>query len=232
MTLCISSTLFCLLSLWVFSFRAGSEASSSSTVTSQRSNLECNSSNCRHSRSMSSSWVCLCRMLDLTWSQYSWSLSAENINTFFMIFLCHKCFGEFEFMQTSEINFDDIILNKEAINILNIKHYRKCFYIVLPWIWKNNGVHINDMQFMQATNWASSWDYGTYHIGDQQRRTGEPAHLRCLPRAFAVRTWSMEVDEGSDQKSDILPHWMAAHPCLKNVFTEDKKYHNFMRRLN
>ena len=34
----------------------------------------------------------------------------------------------------------------------------------------------------------------------------------------------MEVDEGSDQKSDILPHWMAAHVRLKNEFTEDEKY--------
>ena len=42
---------------------------------------------------------------------------------------------------------------------------------------------------------------------------------------------SMEVDEGSDQKSDILSHWMAAHACLKNDFMEDEKYHNLMRWL-
>ena len=29
-----------------------------------------------------------------------------------------------------------------------------------------------------------------------------------------------------DQKSDILPHWMAAHACLKNEYMEDKKSHN------
>ena len=39
--------------------------------------------------------------------------------------------------------------------------------------------------------WANSWDYGTYHIGDQSQ-----SH-RCL------HTWSLEVDERSDQKSDI-----------------------------
>ena len=38
----------------------------------------------------------------------------------------------------------------------------------------------------------------------------------------------MEVDERSDQKSDIYRHWMAAHACLKNEFTEDEKYHNLM----
>ena len=34
--------------------------------------------------------------------------------------------------------------------------------------------------------------------------------------------WSMEVDKGSDQKSDIYPHWMAGHAHLKNEFTETK----------
>ena len=39
----------------------------------------------------------------------------------------------------------------------------------------------------------------------------------------------MEVDEESGQKSDIQPHWMAAHARLKNEFTEDEKYCNLMR---
>ena len=41
----------------------------------------------------------------------------------------------------------------------------------------------------------------------------------------------MEVDKGSDQKSDIYPHWMAAHVRLKNVFTEDEKNHNLVSLL-
>ena len=41
----------------------------------------------------------------------------------------------------------------------------------------------------------------------------------------------MEVDEGSDQKSDIQPHWMAVHARLKNEFTEDEKCHNLKRWL-
>ena len=42
------------------------------------------------------------------------------------------------------------------------------------------------------------------------------------PSLFAH--FSMEADEGSDQKSDIWPYWMAAaHACLKNEFMEDKK---------
>ena len=45
-------------------------------------------------------------------------------------------------------------------------------------------------------------------------------------------TRSMEVDEGSDQKSDIKPNWMAAHVCLKNEFTEDEKYQNLITWLN
>ena len=41
----------------------------------------------------------------------------------------------------------------------------------------------------------------------------------------------MEVEEESGQKSAILPHWMAAHACLKNGFTEDEKYHNLMAHV-
>ena len=48
---------------------------------------------------------------------------------------------------------------------------------------------------------------------------------------FCSHTLSMKVDERSDQKSDIKPHWMAAHACLKNAFMEDEKYHNLMTWL-
>ena len=41
----------------------------------------------------------------------------------------------------------------------------------------------------------------------------------------------MEVDEGSDQKSDIKLHWLAAHARLKIEFT-DVKCHNVMTWLN
>ena len=41
----------------------------------------------------------------------------------------------------------------------------------------------------------------------------------------------MEVDEGSDQKSDSEPHWMAEHARLKNEFTEDTKCKNLMSWL-
>ena len=42
----------------------------------------------------------------------------------------------------------------------------------------------------------------------------------------------MEVDKGSNQKSDILPHWMAAHARLKNEFKEDEKCHYLISWLN
>ena len=32
-------------------------------------------------------------------------------------------------------------------------------------------------------------------------------------------------------RQKIWPHWMAAHACLKNEFTEDEKCHNLMRWL-
>ena len=39
----------------------------------------------------------------------------------------------------------------------------------------------------------------------------------------------MKEDEGSDETSDIYPHWIAAFSRLKNGFTEDEKYDNLMR---
>ena len=64
-------------------------------------------------------------------------------------------------------------------------------------------------------------------------------HVSRLSRQFRIAAYPvrllfahikrMEVDEGSDQKSVIYLHWMAAHLRLKNEFTEDEKYHNFMR---
>ena len=50
--------------------------------------------------------------------------------------------------------------------------------------------------------WASSWDYGTYHIGNQQRRRRACAFAQSRQSLSCLHTWSMEVDERSDQKSD------------------------------
>ena len=52
-------------------------------------------------------------------------------------------------------------------------------------------------------NWASSLDYGTYHIGDQRRLRRACASAQSHQSLRCSHTWSMEVDEGSDQKSDI-----------------------------
>ena len=50
---------------------------------------------------------------------------------------------------------------------------------------------------------ASSWDYGTYHTGNQQRLRRACTSAQSRQSLRCVHTWSMEVDEGSDQKSDI-----------------------------
>ena len=46
-------------------------------------------------------------------------------------------------------------------------------------------------------NWASSWDYGTYHIGDQRRLRRTCAsgqlHLCSLARVFAVHTHEVQT---------------------------------------
>ena len=57
------------------------------------------------------------------------------------------------------------------------------------------------------------------------------SHGRPAKTQASLRIWSMEVDEGCDQKSDIKPHWMAAHVRLKNEFKEDEKCGNLMSWL-
>ena len=64
------------------------------------------------------------------------------------------------------------------------------------------------------------------HIGDQRRLRRACASAQSHQSLRCSHTWGMEVDEGSDQTSDIQPHWMAAYARLKNEFTEDEKYHN------
>ena len=54
--------------------------------------------------------------------------------------------------------------------------------------------------YILKTSWASSWDYDTYHIGDQQRLRWACA-VSLEPSLFTQ--WSMEIDEGSDEKPDI-----------------------------
>ena len=50
---------------------------------------------------------------------------------------------------------------------------------------------------------ASSWDYGTYHIGDQRRLRRACASAQSHQGLRCSHTWSIEIDKGSDQKSDI-----------------------------
>ena len=51
--------------------------------------------------------------------------------------------------------------------------------------------------------WVSSWDYGTYHIGDQRRLRRTCASALSCQSLRCSHLRSMGVDEGSDKKSDI-----------------------------
>ena len=51
--------------------------------------------------------------------------------------------------------------------------------------------------------WASSWDYGIYHKGDQRKLRRACAFAQSRHSLRCSHIWSREVDEGSDQKSDI-----------------------------
>ena len=55
----------------------------------------------------------------------------------------------------------------------------------------------------QNYKWASSWDYGTYHIGDQRWLGWAYASAQSHQSLHCSHTWSIKVDEGSDQTSDF-----------------------------
>ena len=67
------------------------------------------------------------------------------------------------------------------------------------------------------------WFMCTYHIGNQRRLSRTYASAQSRESLRCSLKWSMEVDEESDQTSDLAP--------LKNDFTEDGKYHNLMTWL-
>ena len=50
-------------------------------------------------------------------------------------------------------------------------------------------------------NWASSWDYGTYNIGDQRRLRRTCASAPSRQSLRCSHTWSMEVDEECSTKN-------------------------------
>ena len=62
-------------------------------------------------------------------------------------------------------------------------------------------VHVN-WYIIAFCEWASSWDYGTYHIGNQRRLRRACASAQSRQSLRCSHTWSMEVDERSNQKSD------------------------------
>ena len=73
-------------------------------------------------------------------------------------------------------------------------------------------------------------DYGTY-----LRRPAKAQASLCIRAVSPEPSLFAHMKYGSrqriTQKSDIKPHWMAAHAHLKNEFMEDKKYHNLMTWL-
>ena len=52
---------------------------------------------------------------------------------------------------------------------------------------------------------SHSWDYGTHNIGDQRRLRQACASGQSRQSIRHSHTWSMEVDEGSDQNQTSSP---------------------------
>ena len=68
--------------------------------------------------------------------------------------------------------------------------------------------HFSTSKNLECTKqiiWASSWDYGTYHIGDQRRLRRACTSAQSRKSLRCSHTLSMEVDEGSDQNQTSSP---------------------------
>ena len=79
---------------------------------------------------------------------------------------------------------------------------------------------------LKVVIWASSWDYGAYHIGDQWRLRRACAVLP-EPLLFAHIKYGSTKTKGPTKT--LAP--LDGCTCLKNEFMEDKKCHNLMRWL-
>ena len=92
-----------------------------------------------------------------------------------------------------------------------------CNFVNYIIVWKLNCSNCLSSVTNVFFKWASSCDYGTYHIGNQRslRRACTQYHqsLRCS------HTWSMEADEGSDQKQTPSPTgWQCMHVWRMSVW--------------
>ena len=90
-----------------------------------------------------------------------------------------------------------------------------CFFVFFPCTW-NEILSKTSEHFLQRPcdkwggsqadpgyKWANSWDYGTFHIGDQRMLRRACASAQSRRSLRCSHTWSIEEDKGFDQKSDI-----------------------------
>ena len=79
--------------------------------------------------------------------------------------------------------------------------------------------------------WASSWDYGTYHIGNQRRLRRAYASGQSSQSFRCSHTWSMEVDKTVRPKIRHLAPLDGCACAFEEWVTEDEKYRNLVTWL-
>ena len=83
-----------------------------------------------------------------------------------------------------------------------------------------------------TVKWTSSWDFGTYHTGDQRRLRRACISAQSRQSLRCSHTWSMEVNEGSDQNiRHLAPLDGCACAFEEWVYGGRKVYHNLMSWL-
>ena len=154
---------------------------------------------------------------------------------FYLHFACHqiytKSFCFISMYVNDQIRFliikywiNNVLLFQCLLKISGWKYYSRSLIALIPTssTFKLGFVpHVHSMGcniftlFVVQTlpqNWTSSLGYSIYHIGDQRRLRQACASTQSCQSLRWSYTWSMEVDEGSDQNlTSSSTGWLCMH---------------------
>ena len=87
----------------------------------------------------------------------------------------------------------------------------------------SNTIRMSYFLYNIAIIWATSSEFGTYHLYEQRRFRGACASMQSCQNLRCSLIQAVSQEEPSDRKPDPWPLWMAGHAQLKFVMTECSK---------
>ena len=86
-----------------------------------------------------------------------------------------------------------------------------------------HSVYLLDVLLYSKTIWATSSEFGTYHLCEQRRFRRDCADAQSRQNLRFSLIQAVSQEEPSDRKPDPWPLWMAGHAQLQFVMTECSK---------